>query len=476
MLTQPKLKYSFKTPPYGYQKRALAKIAKLDGKAGLWMEMGTGKTKVAIDWAGISYYNFGLRRVLVVCPISVLRVWKRQIAQHSPAPNRVLILEGASFVKTSQMKLLCREKPTESITWVLVNYESIWRGDLEAWIGRWNPDLVICDESHRIKTPSAKQSRSAARIAQRVNMRLALTGTPITKSPLDAFGQFRFIDPTVFGSNWFRFKNKYGIWGGYGRYQIMGYKNLPDLIRNIRANTFRIKKEDALDLPEKVFLDVPVTLSAKAIQLYKQMAEEMIIEIEESHATAAIVLTKILRLSQITSGFIKDVEGRIRIFDNSKLKACMDLLSDTLAEDQKTVIFVRFRTDIERLSEEIWKQFKLHPIILSGSVPSTQRDTLIQKFHDDPEEKIFIAQIQAGSLGIDLTPAHVAIFYSLDYNFANYVQAQDRLHRIGQVNKVTYYHLVVPRTIDTLTLRILKEKGDIAHAIVHDPYILRQEN
>jgi SNF2 family DNA or RNA helicase len=305
-------------------------------------------------------------------------------------------------------------------------------------------------------------------------MRLALTGTPITKSPLDVWGQFNFINPGVFSMRWTHFKNHFGIWGGFGGFQIRGYKNLPELINKVRGNTFRIKKSQALDLPDKVFLPVPVTLSPKAWKLYEEMRERMIIEIEESEATAAIVLVKLLRLSQITSGFVKDVEGRIRVFDDSKLTACLDLLEDMLAEDQKVVIFARFRADIERLSTGIFARHKEHALILSGSVPGKMRNTLVNQFHEDPAAKIFIAQIQAGSLGIDLTPASNAIFYSLDYSYANYVQAQDRLHRIGQENKVTYYQLVVPRTIDTLTLQILEEKGNLAEAIVHDPYILRQ--
>lgn len=471
-----KLKYKFKTKPYSYQLRALAKIEKLNGIAGLYMEMGTGKTKVAIDWAGIGYYNYDVKKVLVICPLSVVGVWQRQIRQHLPFFARVRVLEGSSAERAAQIRFMIRSpKPTQD--WLLINYEGIWRGngrnDIEDLLERWGPDLVICDEAHRLKSPIARQSKVAARIGGSAEQRLILTGTPITKSPLDVFGQFRFLNDDLFGKNWFRFKNHYGVWGGYGRYQVIGYKHLDDLVKKIRANTFRIKKDKALDLPEKVSVTVPVQLGQKAMQFYEKMAKEMIIEIEETHATAAIVLVKILRLSQITSGFIKDIEGGVRVFDDSKLKACLDLLEDMLSEDQKTVIFVRFRKDIERLQEGIVNRFKIAPLILSGSVPHGKRDGLVQRFQNDPKEKIFIAQIQAGSLGIDLTAASVAIFYSLDYNAANYWQAQDRIHRHGQTKKVTYYHLVVPRTIDTLTLQILKEKGNIAEAIVHDPNVLR---
>lgn len=472
------MKYHFKTKPYSYQLRALNKISKLDGSAGLFMEMGTGKTKVAIDWAGIAYHNLGLKKVLVVCPLSVLQVWKKQIALHCPVRSRVTILDGPTTSRIHKIKWLTKNDDYDGITWVIINYEGVWRRNgrrsVDDFLINLAPDLVICDESHRIKAASSKQSRAVARIARFTKMKLALTGTPITKSPLDVFGQFRFIDDQIFGSNWYKFKNYYAIWGGFGRYQIKGYKHIQELVKKLRANTFRIKKDQALDLPDKVFLDVPVTLSAKAMDLYKRMAEDMIIEIENTHATAPIVLTKLLRLSQITSGFIKDIEGQIQTFDDSKLKVCLDLLEDILAEDQKVVIFVRFRHDIERLSTSLWERFKIHPAILSGSVPQELRNTLVEQFHEDPNSKVFIAQTQAGSLGIDLTPASIAIFYSLDYNAANYWQAQDRLHRIGQTRKVTYYHLIVPRTIDKITLDILKEKGDIAHTIIHDPTVLRQ--
>ena len=473
-----KYRYSFKTKPYKYQLRALKKIAKLDGIAGLFMEMGTGKTKVAIDWAGIGYKNLNVRRVLVICPLSVMGVWDRQLKEHLPYFARVRLLQGPTAERAKLIKFMIRSsQPTQD--WLVINYEGIWRGasrnSIEDLLEKWSPDLVICDEAHRLKSNGAKQSKVAARIGRQARQRLILTGTPITKSPLDVFGEFRFLDDQIFGSNWYRFKNYFGVWGGFGNYQLRGYKHLKELVAAVRENTFRIKKEKAIDLPAKVSVTVPVVLGQKAMDHYRKMAKKMIIEIEETHATAAIVLTKILRLSQITSGFITDVSGTIRVFDNAKLKACTDLLEDILEADQKVVIFVRFRKDIARLEEAIIKQFKRQPLILSGSVAHNKRDSLIERFHEDKNEKIFIAQIQAGSLGISLTPASVAIFYSLDYSYANYVQAQDRLHRIGQTSKVTYYHLVVPRTIDTLTLQILKEKGNIAEAIIHDPKILRPQ-
>lgn len=471
-----KLRYTYKTTPFSHQKKALNKLLKLGGKAGLFMEMGTGKTKVVIDWAGIGFYNTGLRKVLVVAPLSVLGVWPRQIRQHSGAPSRIFRLEGPTEGRLRLLRRIMRAPVNDKITYVIINYEGIWRendngASVEKILIEWKPDLVVFDESHRIKSPTSKQSKSAYRISLAAEQRLLLTGTAITKSPLDTFAQFRAMNPKVFGTNWYSFKFTFGVWGGFGRYQLRGYQHLKELITKVRTNSYRVKKEQCLDLPPKLFETVPVTLPDRIMTLYAKMAKEMIIEIENTHATAAIVLVKLLRLSQITSGFVKDIEGKIRNLDESKLFTCLDLVKDLLEEDHKVVIFVRFREDIRRLHEQFDLQ-KIDHAILSGSVPAKQRDSLVERFHNDQSLQVFIAQIQAGSLGIDLTPADAAIFYSLDYNAANYWQAQDRLHRIGQNRKVTYYHLVVPRTIDQVVLNVLKDKGNVAEAIIHSPRAL----
>lgn len=479
----PKLRYRFKTEPFRHQKRALEKIRKLDGKAGLFMEMGTGKTKVAIDWAGIGFYNRGLTKVLVVAPLSVLGVWPRQIRQHLHAPRSVYRLEGPTTRKCRDLQRIVHSPRSDRITFVLVNYESIWREPdrgpgVEALIRKWQPDLVIFDESHRIKAPNSKQSKAAWRIAREAPERLLLTGTPITKAPLDVFGQFRALNHNIFGDNWYQFKFTFGVWVGFHKQQLVRYRNLDELIDKVRKWSFRIKKTQCLDLPEKLFQDVPVTVSDRAMRLYTQMAKESIIEIEDklanmtATAVAPIVLTKILRLTQITSGFIKDVEGKIRVFDDSKLRVCTDLVSDLLEEDHKVVIFARFIVDLERIAEALAKR-RIKYRILSGSVPPRMRDSIMHEFQTDPEVKVFIAQIQTGSEGIELYAADVAIYYSMDNKLLHWLQSQDRLHRPGQTRNVTYYRLIVPRTVDELTYKALDEKKKIADLVIHDPRVLR---
>jgi SNF2 family DNA or RNA helicase len=485
-----KLKYTYKTKPYSHQKKALKKIFDLDGEAGLFMEMGTGKTKVAIDWASICFYNYDLRRVLVVAPLSVLGVWKREIRKHSPVPSRVAILTGNTARKVKVLQYLRKHKNTRGIDWVIINYESIWRESgrtsVEAQIKLWKPNLVIADESHRIKSASSRQSRSMARIGSSSPMRLALTGTPITKSPLDLFGQFRFLNSSIFGGNWTGFKNRYGVWGGYLRYQLKRYRNLGELTRISREHSYAIKLEDCIDMPKKSgdLEDkngpniVPVTLSPRAQEIYKKMATEMIVEFEAFEGkvnvtTSRIALTRIMRLAQITSGFLPiDDTKEIKEFDTGKLDITTDLIQDAVEEGEKFVVFCRFRHDIARLSETLERR-GIDNIILSGSVPQSKRDGLIDDFHRKGGPPVFIAQIASGSVGIDLTPGRLTAFYSWDYNFGHYRQAVFRTYRNGQTKPTNYYHLAVPGSIDTTSLDILRDKGNIAHAVIHDPNILK---
>lgn len=480
------LRYKYKTQPFSHQKRALSKILKLNGRAGLFMEMGSGKTKIAIDWASICYENYELKRVLVVAPISVMSVWKRQIQQHSPVAARIAVLSGPTAGRVSVLNLMMRTPYSKGIEWVITNYEGIWRTDsrgkkLEDYIKQWQPDLIIADESHKIKHPTSKQSKSMSRLGDTVPMALALSGTPVTKSPLDVYGQFRFFNPTVFGTRWGSFKAFYGVWGGMGGYQLRRVQNIQDLIKKVRRNSFQIKKSQCLDLPPKIgdISDpagpniIPVELPEKTMRYYREMREQMITEIEDSKVTAEIALVKMLRLSQITSGFTKDVDKNVIEFDTSKHDVAMDLIMDMVEQDEKVVVFTRFVHDYTRLCESLIRR-KVSHSLLAGRTPHDQREGLVHAFQNDPRRLVFVSQISSGSLGIELFAASQTVFYSWDYRWDSYVQATDRTHRQGQINPCNYYHLVVPKTIDQLSLRVLQEKGNLAEAIVHDVNILRQ--
>lgn len=483
------LRYTYRTEPYAHQKRALAKVARLDGNAGLFMPMRTGKTKVAIDWAGIAYHNHGLRKVLIVCPISVISVWVDEIQKHSPVPGIAQPLRQSAATNAEDVKHWTEHPDTyERIHWLVINYEMVWRkiagggpqgGDttLDQVIARWKPDLVIADEAHKLKNPQSRQSKALARLGQAARMRLALTGTPVTKAPLDLFGLFRFVDPDALGQKtWAGFKDHYAEWEP-ARYEprikiVKRYKNLDELVARTRAHSFRVKLEDCFDLPAKTYQTIPVPLRGAARKAYDDMAHEMIAYLEGGRvATADIVLEKLIRLSQITSGFVKDAEGKEVDIHSEKLSALMDLISDMVEQDEKVVVFCRFKHDYHRISSKL-TQGGIRYAMLTGETRPSQRSVEIELFQTEPDIKVFVAQTQAGSLGIDLSAARLAVFYSLDYNWATYQQAQDRILNVRNPRPLGIYHLVCPRTIDVVQLRVLKSRGDLADALIHNPRAL----
>ena len=479
--------YRFKVKPFAHQMAALRRAKLLNGGA-MFMEQGTGKTAVAIHFIATNYISRGrmesngkswssgpdanrspsFSKALIICPVSTMGVWVKEIVKHLPqdvlSETTVYRLHGSR--KTRINKIRAAIKKT-GLRICILNYESSWR--LEDWIDRYSPDIVIIDESHRIKSARAKQSKAMWRIGFRAPKRLALTGTPIISGVHDLWSQWNFIDKKVFGDSWWRFQQEYLIKGGYLLKEIIGYRNLDTLKKKVRQNSFVITKEECLDLPEKIFQVIPVTLTSKSKKLYNEMAEKLVAEIEEGKiSTAPIVLVKLLRLSQITGGFIKDLEGDIYDIGSEKLDICTELVEDRVGDGHKVVVFARFRHEISRVAEELSK-VGIESLVLTGSVKPIDRDDLIDQFQSPEGPPVFISQIQAGSLGITLTAANTAIFYSRDYSLGNYLQAVDRLHRIGQTSKVTYLCLIVPHSIDEIVHQNLKSKEELARFILKKP-------
>jgi SNF2 family DNA or RNA helicase len=491
-------------------------LAKLGGKGGLFMPMRTGKTKVIVDWAGIAYHNLGLRRVLIVAPIVALDVWQSEIGKHSPVSYVVSQLRNSTVKNAEFMREMVEAGqddsfPGEGIHWVLVNYEMVWRpvvehgprgGErkvpLDEIIAHWKPDLVVADEAHKIKQYTSRQSMALNRLGKAAPMRLALTGTPITKWPLDAYGLFRFADSEVFEQTKWRcwkkdsgtgrihehdetcegFADHYATWvpsrHAPDLYEVSHYRNMPELTERIRAHSYAITLADAFpDLPERMPpQDIKVTLSPKARRIYDEMAKELIVEFEHLSGTktalATNVLTKLVRLSQITSGFIKDELGVEVDIDDSKLRACMELIENIVEQDEKVVLFCRFVHDYHRLSEALATR-KLDHAMLTGETKPKDRTANIARFQTSPSVPVFIAQMQSGSLGIDLSAARLSIFYSLGYNWAEYIQACERTLNPRLHRPLGIYRLLATRTIDIIQRRVMDERSEMAEAIIHNP-------
>jgi len=426
--------------------------------AALLMEQGTGKTLVALAVAGRGYLNGKIRRVLVVAPSSVVPVWPKEIAEYLDVPTQVQCLDKTG---DKARATLATWKPDPSVLQVcVVNYEKTWR--LEKELITWGADMVICDESQKIKGVSTKQSKTMRKIGKKTKYRMILTGTPVNNNPLDFWSQYAFLDDTIFGSTYTPFKARYATVKQLpnGGEIILAYKNLDELVTKAHSIAFRVTKAEALDLPEAVDQTLYCEIEDKAKAQYRMMAKQSVIELSGKVLAAPEVITRLLRLSQITGGWIDGEE-----VSRAKLNLLKDTLSDLLDAGKKAVVFFRFLDEGEAIRKELEK-LKIGYSYIRGDVPMSQRGEEVERFQTDPGRKVFLAQIQTAGLGITLHAADTCIFYSYDYSYANHEQAKARISRIGQTQKCTYIHLVVKDTIDEKVLQVLQDKGDVARMVV----------
>ena len=431
------------------------------GKAvALLADMGTGKSMMTIAITGTLEAEKGVKKMLVVCPKSIVGVWEEEFRKFADYRYALTVLDGTMEKKRSSFNYM----QGAALQIIVVNYESCWR--LEAEITKWKPDLIVCDESSKIKTPSASQSKALHRLGRLSKYNIILTGTPITGSPLDIFSQYKFLDDSIFGTSFYLFRNRYAILGGYQNRMIVGYRHLDELVEKVHSIAFRIKIEDAVDLPPFIDETRAITLEPKAQSLYRMLEQDCYAELANGEVTARNVLTQLLRLAQCTGGFIRDdVKGDAQQVSGAKLDALEDIIDTCLDEEKKVVVFARFVPEIEAIAA-ILKKKKIGYALIYGA--TTDRADQVKKFQEDPKVKVFIGQLQTTGMGLTLTAANVAVFYSLDFSYANYEQSRARIHRIGQKQKCLYIHLVGKGTVDEKILNALKHKGDIAKIMVDD--------
>lgn len=447
-----------KTDPWQHQLEAYW-FASQRRSAMLAMHMGTGKTKVAIDLL----VNRGCQRVLVLCPNSVVDVWPGQFYQHAGVQTKTLPLRHYSSVKAKQAEAQrCYECEMGRLA-VVINYESAWREPFAAWALKQPWDALILDESHRIKAPGGKASRFVSRLADRVKGRagfvLALTGTPMPHSPLDIYAQFRALDKEVFGTSFTRFRGRYAIvTTAPGFPLVTGYQHQDELQQKFYSLAYRVGPE-VLDLPEALHETRYCTLSPGGRTIYKNLEDDFYAQVEIGEITAANALVKALRLQQATSGFGMTTEGQQVQVDDAKTRLLQDILEDL---DEPVVVFCRFRHDLN-VVHQVYQQ--LYPKDGYGALELSGRRNELAEWQNGDKE-VLAVQIQAGGLGIDLTRARVAIYYSMGLSLGDHQQSLARLHRPGQTRAVLYYYLVAKDTIDERVQRALADKEDVIEAIL----------
>ena len=465
----PSLPMPIKVKPYQHQQAAFDFACKKFGLlpsdsrsrgVALLMEMGCGKTLTSIGIAGI-LYQFGLiNKILIVAPLSILGVWEEEFASFAAFPYALTILKGTSEKKRQQLKNVSGD----GLQIIVINYESA--RILEKELLQYDADLIIADEGHKIKENRSKQSKAMHNLGDRASYKLLLTGTLITNKELDVFSEYRFLNSRVFGTSFYAFRNQFFDMVGYGNH-IPRFRQwmLNDFLRKLHSIAYRVTKAECLDLPEITEEVVPITLEPKAMKIYKELEQDSFAELKDGEVTAMNVLTKLLRLSQVTGGHITDDDTGEHHISTAKLEALSDIIDSAVDQDQKIVVMARFVPELNDI-EELLKKKKIGYAVIRGGVKDRAGE--VTRFQADPRCKVFVGQIAAAGLGITLTAASTMVFYSLDYSMSNFDQAKARIHRVGQKENCHYIYLTCTGTVDRKILRSLREKVDLAKMLVDD--------
>lgn len=466
------IEYPYKTKPYEHQREALKWLVKQTHCGALLMDPGLGKTKVVIDYLGIRNLKYGPEKWLVIAPKVAIHTWINEFDTHSPnncyAKPKVLkgtILDRALQLGEATDGVYITNHETFSSSRVDKNTKTVKESTrLVQAIEKANFTGIIIDEAHRIKGKSAKRNHTLRRIAEKCRFCILMTGTVAPNSPADVWGQWAVMNPDRFGS-WRDFEQTYIVWGGYYGKQMVAFKNLDMLRKLVAFDSYIAKKDNCLDLPPVTHQVIDVELSEKEKQAYTAMGQEFVYRDEfGAWHLADNALVKLLRLRQITSGFIEE-----KTLGHSKLNVCKELVSDLVAQDEKVVIYAHFLRDISALTSTLGK-LNIPVYTITGKTSSKQRQEQLDSFKDKPGAAVMIGQIRSMGISInELVVSSNAIFYSLSERRDDWIQAKDRLDRNGQTKPVTCRYLIAPRTVDAALWKAYNDKQRLEDVILQNP-------
>lgn len=418
---------------------------------------------------GVAYQMGKVTKVLIVSPTSVCYVWEKELEETAAFPYVCKVMLGD---KRARLKVLSDlKKNCQKLKVAVINYESTWRDDIFEALQSYDADMIICDESQRIKTHNSKQSKAMHKLGDMAMYKLILSGTPVQNNAMDIWSQYRFLDRTIFGDSYYAFRGRYAVMGGFECKQITGYKNLDELVKKEHSIAFRVTKEEAIDLPEQTFETRYIELSRKERKLYDMLRKNSYAELANGgQITAATVLTKLLRLQQLTGGFlVKDDATKPEQISTAKLDALKDIILDYVVDGgKKLVIFARFLAEVKAIIKLAEKVLPADMTFVSiyGDVKKEERGSIVEQFQTDKNTVLFIGQIDTAGTGITLTAADTCVYYSKSFNYATYEQSLSRIHRLGQANKCTYIDLVVSDSVDETITKALRKKENIAKTVV----------
>ena len=443
------------------------------------MEMGTGKSKVLLDNAAILIrQRFRSMRLLLIAPKGVYKNWfDSEIPVHLPdhIHKKVVLWKTSDKSKKQKEILNTLFKTGTDLHILIMNVETFSTGDGTAFAQKFlscHKTMIAIDESTTIKTPTSNRTKNILKLSDEAKYRRILTGSPVTKSPLDLYSQCLFLDPWLLGhQSYYTFRARYSIVKKIqvnGRHieVVVGYKNLGELSDKIKPFSKRILKEDCLDLPEKTFVKHYVELTKEQQKVYNQMKQEAIAFLDGKMQSSATVMTQLMRLHQITCGHFTADDGTIKDLPCSRLTELMNVLENI---EGKTIIWSHYTHDVKRIIKEIKKVYGEDSVVdYYGATDTDARSANIKKFQNDDKCRFFVGTTHTGGYGITLTAGSNMVYFSNGYDLEKRQQSEARIDRIGQTKKMTYIDIMAQDTIDERIVKALRTKVNIANAIMDE--------
>ena len=468
------INYKFKTKPFAHQLKALELSWKKEVYA-YFMEMGTGKSKVLIDNIAMLYDNGKINGALIVAPKGVYKNWyDSEIPTHLPDHiDKKVVLWQATINDKQQKKLNTLFESGEDLHILLMNVESFSTKKGLEFARKFlscHKALMAIDESTTIKNPSAKRTKNILTLSKHTKYRRILTGSPVTKSPLDLYSQCQFLDPWLLDhQSYYSFRTRYALmktanFGGRSIQIVVGYRNLAELSDKLQPFSYRVLKDDCLDLPKKTFMKRVIQLSDEQQKVYKQMKQSALAILNGKMITTVNAITQIMRLHQITCGHFKADDGTIQDLKNDRMNELMSVIEEV---EGKAVIWAHYRHDVENIVKTIEKKYPGSVVTYYGDTTQDERQSAIKKMQDKYSPvRFFVGTPQTGGYGITLTAASTMIYYSNGYDLEKRQQSEARIDRIGQEKPMTYIDIEAEGTVDERIVKALKAKVNIASKVM----------
>jgi SNF2 family DNA or RNA helicase len=469
-----KMNYKFKTKPYAHQLTALEKSWNKETYA-YFMEMGTGKTKVLIDNMSMLYDKGKIDGALIIAPKGVVKTWyEQEIPTHLPNHiENVAVLWQSNITKKQQEKLESLFEIETALHILVMNVEALSTDKGVKFATKFlnsHKVLMAIDESTTIKTPTAQRTKNIIRIGKMSKYRRIMTGSPVTKNPLDLYTQCEFLDPYLLDfASYYAFRNRYAEMKtmhvrGRSIQVVHAFQNLAELSDKVKGFSYRVLKEDCLDLPPKNWTKRHINLSKEQKKVYDEMKKTALATLNGKVTSTMTVITQLMRLQQITCGHFVADDGTIQEIKNNRITELIDVLDET---EGKAIIWGHWQKDIQNIVSEIEKVHGPGSVVdYYGLTPQEDRQDNIRKFQSDPKCRFMVGTPSTGGYGITLTAANTVVYYSNGYDLEKRLQSEDRAHRIGQKKNVTYVDIICEDTVDEKIVKSLRKKINIASEVL----------